>query len=121
MPVIELLDTEREAPESLIDFIRKAVQKALDLTEDKVWIFRRVISRENALCNIWNLEEMELNNAPIVFVNCKSLYTAKQISLVLKGIERALVEQCNCSAENIFIGVRRFAPGELFINGKIYY
>lgn len=94
-----------------------AISETLNIPNDRVWLFWHQQS-DHFVCPIWETDSVNL--PPVIFVSCKSLYTKAQIESLISVIKDTFSDYLGSGHKDLFIGVNRFQPGELFVNQTLY-
>jgi len=115
MPLLHIYYDTIDNKEEISQRLLPACCKALAIAPEKLWIFWHPLSQP------YKCDPLQTNAAtPIVYVHCKSAYTSSQMKLFLQAIKLSFMESIGEAAEQMFIGVQRFAPGEVYVNGEIW-
>jgi tRNA (Thr-GGU) A37 N-methylase len=117
MPIIYLYSPLPNAPQGLLEELCMRATEVLGLPADHAW----ALWQHTALSNVhrigWKNDRVP---APLVVVNCKSLYTDVQVRNLLHVISRTVVAKTGCEATEVFVGVQRFHPGDLWVRGEVW-
>lgn len=117
MPILHIYYHKFSKIDELNTQMIAAISKTLNIPLNRVWLFWHQQSN-HFICPIWETDNENL--PPIIFVYCKSLYTKAQIESLISDIKDTFSDYLGPHNKDLFIGINRFQPGELFVNQTLY-
>ena len=116
MPVIHIYHNNFSNIKEINSDLLKSVSIALSIPLERIWLFWHN-QTENYVCPRWKENTV---NPPIIFIYCKSTYTETQIVDLINEVKFVFKNVIGIISNDIFIGIQRFQPGELFVNQTLY-
>jgi tRNA-Thr(GGU) m(6)t(6)A37 methyltransferase TsaA len=118
MPVITLISLEPSPGRAALARLAMAVTELLHLPSDHCWVLWHQQEAESAHRPEWGASEGP--HAPIGFVTCKESYSKETVERLLRLLKDELSEVLAVPADEVYLAVRRAAPGELLIRGDMW-
>jgi hypothetical protein len=113
LPIVEIFATMSSVPDGLLDSLCAAVSRSLSLPEHLTWAIWNPVAKSNLRRAAFGQNSSD--PAPIVFMNCRPVYSNQEIKAAMVVIRDQLASYLGCSPESVFVAAR--TVNKLELNG----